>query len=126
MVSDIKRLLIGTVVCSLVMLGFGALFAWVLGYGIFDILLAGAIGWVTGTVNFGLLFLFGKWIFKKGKRALAVIILILRYVIYGVSLYLTVGDLTHGVAWAIGFVLVIFSAAINYVIQINKEEGGKS
>lgn len=125
MVSDIRDLLVGTVVCGLVILGFAAIIAWGMGYGIMPILLSGLIGWVTGMVNFGLLCLFGKWIFQDGRKALAVVILLLRYAIYGVSLYFTIGQLSHGVAWAVGFVLVVFSAAMNYLIQKTREKGGE-
>lgn len=124
MPENLMKIIKGTVIISAIILIITGVLFGIFASATMDEVIVGAVAWCTGIVNFALLCVFVKWIFQDGKKAFAALIMLLRYVIYAISLLLSVHELREGIAWAVGFFVIILSVAISYLIEINRKKGG--
>ena len=124
MPDKLMKIIKGTVIIGAIIFVIVGVLLGIFADATMDEIIVGAVGWCTGIVNLALLCVFVKWIFEDGKKAFAALIMLLRYVIYAVSLLFSVHELREGIGWAIGFFIIIVSVAVSYLIEINRKKGG--
>lgn len=87
-----------------------------------DILIIFLVGWFTALLNFFLLAYFISKLNSKKNLWIALMVLPLRYMIFGISMYYCIDHHMSGLFWAIGFLTVIAGIIIAALRTIEGKE----